>query len=355
MSKHWYVSPEILKSLPSHQSRAIFLYIAISGTVKGTISDLAEIHSCTRRTMTTALADLLDRGLLVVSGVGYVRTFSVPEKHPSASRQPAICAQGAHMLPESTLTELMCAQGAHLCSEIGLGKHMCAQRAHIEPNSDATSEGHTLLGTLSTTTTMAPPSPPSDGREGALNALKGIWNELFCFLGKEPYGEHLERLISHWEITRKTTGHYPTKKELAAAFDWVKSKSYSKTVGSILAAFAAVREGEKSNERPEARKPRGERPAEAAKPTPTAAPADQKYYPIPKESPWSRYQIPVIPNDGSYAFKTRAWTPPDQLPGDLTELLYEQDTKNGWRTDCLFDYSQAPGLREIAVAAGYHG
>lgn len=345
MSNRWCLSPEALSCLPGNLVKAVFLYVVASGSVKATISDLAGAISCSRKGVSEAIDFLAKNGFVAVAGTGYCRTYSIPANPPICNPRLQMC----------NLTTQMCNPRLQMGSQVTDQNPMCNVGLHTAPNSDATSEGHSLLGTLSTTTTMAPPSPPSDGREGALNALNGIWNELFCFLGKEPYGEHLERLISHWEITRKTTGRYPTKKELAAAFDWVKSKSYSKTVGSILAAFAAVREGAKSNERSEARKPRGERPAEAAKPTPTAAPADQKYYPIPKESPWSRYKIPVIPNDGSYAFKTRAWTPPDQLPGDLTELLYEQDTKNGWRTDCLFDYSQAPGLREIAVAAGYHG
>lgn len=345
MSKHWCLSPEILASIPGYLGKAVFLYVVAAGSVKATVSDLSGMLGSSRKGMSDAVEFLASNGFIAVTGTGYCRTYSIPLSAP-------MCNLSSHMC---NLTTQMCNPRLQMGTEVTDEKPMCNLSSHIAPNSESTAEGHTLLGTLSINTNMAPPSPPLGGRDGALSALKGIWNELFCFLGKEPYGEHLERLVSHWEITQKTTGQYPTKKELAAAFDWVKSKSYQKTVGSILTAFAAIREGEKLSERSEARKPRTQGPAEAPKPASTAAPAEPKYFPIPEGSPWARYKIPVIPNDGSYEFKARAWTPHEQLPGDLVELLWEQDSKNGWRTDCISFYSQAPGLREIALAAGYHG
>ena len=242
--REWCLSADVMRSLPNATTRATLLYLAALETASSTITDLAATHCCTRRTMTAALSVLCERGFLVVSGLGYVRTFSVPEKRPNAPFQPAICAQGTHMSSEHAPSELMCAQRAHLSSEIVSETPICAQRTHIAADFDSTAEGDSLLGTLSNNSkkntesvhaqrTIPVPTPDlfsaEDARSAAVRALREIEGPIFSLFGSFPSGDQFELLVDHWRLTRESTGLFPTTAEVIsaghAARSWILQKA----------------------------------------------------------------------------------------------------------------------------------
>ncbi len=253
--REWCLSADVMRSLPNATTRATLLYLAALETASSTITDLAATHCCTRRTMTAALSVLCERGFLVVSGLGYVRTFSVPEKRPHVPFPPAICAQGTHLSLERAPSELMCAQRAHLSSEIVPETTICAQRTHIAADFDSTAEGDSLLGTLINNTKKntesvhaqqtipdresAPASVAEvtvfraeDDRTATVRALREIEGPLFSLFGSFPSGDQFELLVDHWRLTRESTGRFPTAAEVIsaghAARSWILQKAASR-------------------------------------------------------------------------------------------------------------------------------
>lgn len=338
MNTPWHLTPNVSKAMPSIHARAIFFLIASAqGSVRIGTLDLADQLCCSPRSVKTALDFLAEHGFIIASGAGHSRFFALSETCPEmVDAQSKIAPTAINIAPTSTII----APTAILDGKI-------APTAILDAGTTDQAEGHTLLGTSKNITTKNNPPiiPPRvlSARDSALKDINLHWGVLFQFLGREPYGEHLDRMVSHWEITQETTGQYPTSTELQAAFDWVKQRGYSRTVGSVLTALAASKEGEKSDRT-------RRQPTTEAKPGPAG---EQTYCKIPEGSPWSAYRIPVLPRDESFDHKLRRWNPRDQVPGQLVELIHQQATARGLVPPALLDYPD--DLREIAVAAGYHG